>query len=101
MVFSKDIFSAIYGIHKRFCPHSVSKILPMHIPAPNPNLFTSESIPTSPAPFYTIGSGENQKYVWNCSRAARVAQHICRLFSFYPSSIRRIAPPYLALNRFG
>jgi hypothetical protein len=48
-MFSKDIFSAIYiyGIHKRFCPHSVSRILPMHIPAPNPNLFASKSILTS------------------------------------------------------
>jgi hypothetical protein len=54
MVFSKDIFSAIYGLHKRFCPHSekgfcphsVSRILLMHIPAPNRNLFASKSIPT-------------------------------------------------------
>jgi hypothetical protein len=36
----------IYGIHKRFCPHSVSRILSMHILAPKPNLFASESIPT-------------------------------------------------------
>jgi hypothetical protein len=47
MVFSKDIFSAIYMEYiKGFGPHSVSRILPMHIPAPNSNLFTSESIPT-------------------------------------------------------
>jgi hypothetical protein len=69
MVFSKDIFGAIYmkyikgfvpirkkvlspsgkrflsSFGKRFCPHSVSKILLMHIPAPNPNLLASESIP--------------------------------------------------------
>jgi hypothetical protein len=47
MVFSKDIFSATYMEYiKRVCPHSVSRILSMHIPAPNPNLFASESIPT-------------------------------------------------------
>jgi hypothetical protein len=48
MVFSKEIFSAIYMKYiKRFCPHSVSRILPMHIPAPNPNLFASENIPVT------------------------------------------------------
>jgi hypothetical protein len=32
-------------IHKRFCPHSVSRTLFMHISVPNPNL-ASESVPT-------------------------------------------------------
>jgi hypothetical protein len=47
VVFSQDIFSATYMEYiKRFGPHSVSRILPMHLPAPNSNLFSTESIPT-------------------------------------------------------
>jgi hypothetical protein len=64
MVFSKDIFGAVYMEYikgfvsirkkvfvKRFCPHSVSRILLMHIPPPNPNLLASESIPTVSSTF--------------------------------------------------
>jgi hypothetical protein len=57
MVFSKDTFSAIYMEYiKGFVPNWQKVLspfgieeLPMHIPAPNPNLFASESIPTSKA----------------------------------------------------
>jgi hypothetical protein len=39
-----NTYIGFVSIRKKVCPHSVSRILPMHIPAPNPNLLASERV---------------------------------------------------------